>query len=236
VVAGIAGTAGGVSSLVSYPALLLAGLPPLAANVTNSLALVTLWPGSALGSRTELRGRGRWLLRMLPPMAITATAGAVLLLVTPPRTFTRIVPLLILVAVAALLLEPLISARRAADETRGPSHRLALPAALAAIGVYAGYFGAGAGVMVLAAMLLLVERDLPTANALKNMLTGAATLPSAFVFAFFGPVHWGAAVPLGVGIFVGARIGPEVVRRVPPARLRAVIAVLGIAMAIELAL
>src|SRR5580693_10064216 len=104
--AGIVGSAGGTASLISYPALLAAGLPPLAANVTNAVAFVAAWPGSALGSRPELRGQGPWLLRWAPLAAAGSAAGAALLLVTPARTFDRVVPYLLALAALALLLQP----------------------------------------------------------------------------------------------------------------------------------
>jgi uncharacterized membrane protein YfcA len=232
--AGIAGTAGGVASLVSYPALLAVGLHPLAANVTNSIALVGIWPGSALGSREELVGRWKWVRRWSLPMAVCAAAGAVLLLVTPAKTFGDIVPFLVLAAVAALLIEPVIQARRARRAIAGGPHRLILPLSLVPVGMYSGYFGAGSGVMLLTAVLLLVEPNLRQANALKNMLSGAGTLPTALVFVIFGPVHWGPAIPMGIGLFAGARIGPVVARALHPVVLRTVIAACGLVLAAQL--
>jgi uncharacterized membrane protein YfcA len=97
------GSAGGTASLISYPALLAVGIPALSANVTNSLAFVASLPGSALGSRPELSGQGRRLLRLAPLAVAGGGAGAVLLLVTPATVFVRIVPFLVAVAALALL-------------------------------------------------------------------------------------------------------------------------------------
>src|ERR1700689_4869342 len=104
--AGIVGSAGGTASLISYPALLAVGLPPLTANVTNAVAFVAAWPCSALGSRTELRGQGHWLRRQAPLAVAGSAAGAVLLLVTPGQVFDRVVPFLLALAALALLLQP----------------------------------------------------------------------------------------------------------------------------------
>src|SRR5690348_6678350 len=145
VVAGIVGTAGGITSLVSYPALLAVGLPPLAADVANLVALVACWPGSALTSRRELAGSGRWLARGLPLAGLGAAGGAVLLLTTPSGLFDRLVPCLLAVGSLALLLQPVLTRRLHAR--RGPV--LALPV-VAAVSVYSGFFGAGAGVLLLA--------------------------------------------------------------------------------------
>lgn len=108
---------------------------------------------------------------------------------------------------------------------------LTLPLGLLAIAVYCGYFGAGSGVMALALLLLTVEDNLPIANALKNILLGFADVVAAIAFAFFGPVHWGAAVPLLIGLAVGSVIGPAITRRVPPALLRMLVAGAGLGLA-----
>jgi hypothetical protein len=105
---------------------------------------------------------------------------------------------------------------------------------LVAVSVYNGYFGAGSGVMALALMLLTVDDRLPTANALKNMLIGAATALSALALVVFGSVDWAAVVPLGIGMFLGSTLGPGVARRLRPGVLRWAVALLGMALAIEL--
>src|SRR5580700_9815607 len=108
--AGIVGSAGGTASLISYPALLAVGLPPLPANITNAVAFVAAWPGSALGSRPELRGQGRQLLRWAPLAVAGSAAGAALLLVTPESVFDQVVPFLLAAAAIILLVQPAISA------------------------------------------------------------------------------------------------------------------------------
>ncbi len=112
VAAGLIGSAGGITSLVSYPALLGVGLPAHAANIANNVALVACWPGSALGSRPELRGKGPWLARWTWVAALGACAGAVLLLCTPSHAFVRVVPILVAFGSLSLLVAPRIMARR----------------------------------------------------------------------------------------------------------------------------
>src|SRR5580700_7787020 len=109
-VAGVVGSAGGTASLVSYPALLAVGLAPFQANVTNSIAFVANWPGSALGSRPELRGQGSWLRRWGVLAAVGGVVGVVVLLLTPRGVFDEVVPYLVASAALALLLQPRISA------------------------------------------------------------------------------------------------------------------------------
>jgi uncharacterized protein len=232
IVAGLVGTAGGITSLVSYPALLAVGIPALAANVTNIVALVTCAPGSALASRPELAGRGPWLRRWAPVAALGGAAGSALLLFTPAGVFGRVVPFLVIIGSLALLAQPRLSARR--QQQPGPGNRLLLPIGLFALSVYNGYFGAGSGVMVLALLLFTTDPDLPQANALKNLLIGAAVVVSAAAFALLGPVNWVAAPPLAAGMFIGSTLGPRVARRLPANVLRWAIALFGVALAIQL--
>src|SRR5260370_11083096 len=136
------GAAGGAASLLSCPALLAVGIPALAANVPNAVAFVASLPGSALGSRPELRGQGRWLLRWAPLAAVGGAAGAALLLLTPPSVFGRVVPFLVAFAALALLLQPRISTWQ--EKHLRKTSRLLLPCGLFAVSVYDGYWGAGA--------------------------------------------------------------------------------------------
>ena len=231
VLAGIVGTAGGITSLISYPALLAAGVPALVANVTNSVAVAACWPGSALASRLELEGRGRWLRRWAWVAAAGGAAGAALLLSTPSQAFARIVPFLVAAGSIALLAQPWISAR---FRGRALDSRPILLAGLLVVSAYNGYFGAGAGVMTLSLMLVTVDHRMAWANALKNMLIGAASVVSALAFIIFGPVDWRAAVPLSVGMLAGSMIGPRVARRVPARILRWLAALLGLGLAARL--
>lgn len=230
-VAGVVGTAGGITSLVSYPALLAVGVPPLPANVANIVALVTCWPGSALASGPELAGRGGWVWRWSWVAAAGGAAGATLLLYTPPGDFGRVVPFLVAAGSLALLAQPRLTARyhgRARHATA-----FLLPGLLV-VTAYGGYFGAGSGVMTLALLLFTVDQHLATANALKNMVIGAGVLVSALTLIVAGPVDWAAVAPLAAGLFAGSMIGPRVARRIPARVLRWLVALLGLALAVKL--
>lgn len=231
VLAGAVGTAGGITSLVSYPALLAAGLTPLAANVANLVALVGCWPGSAFASRTELAGTRPWLRRSLPVAAAGGVLGSVALLVTPPGVFSRVVPWLVLLGSASLLAQPVLTARRERHPHDGQASALL---GVGALSVYGGYFGAGSGVMLLALTLILVDARMAQANALKNMLVGGAAITSAAVFVIAGPVVWGAVLPLGAGLLIGSLLGPRIARRVPSRWTRYAAALLGVVLAVRL--
>ena len=231
-VAGVLGSAGGTASLISYPALLAAGIPPLAANVTNAVAFVAAWPGSALGSRAELRGQGPWLRRWAPLTAAGSAAGAGLLLVTPARTFDRVVPFLLAFAALALLLQPAVSTWLAGHPAR--SSRLLLPSGLALASVYDGYWGAGAGVMTLALLMIATDQHLARSNALKNMVLGVADVACCIVFILCWPVDWPAVAPMAGGFLAGSMIGPSVTRHLPGNALRIIAALAGLGFAIHL--
>lgn len=229
VVAGVIGSAGGITSLVSYPALLAVGIPPLPANVTNVVALVGSFPGAALGSRTELRGQVSWLRRWAPVAAAGSVLGVALLLLTPVQLFNHLVPYLLLLASFALFFQPLLSRWHEAHVHRQGAM---LGWGLFAVSVYSGYFGAGSGIMALALILLTVDPDFARANALKNMILGVATLVAALGFLIFGPVHLVAALCLGAGCVVGSFLGPSVARTIPGDVLRVIAAAFGIGLAV----
>jgi uncharacterized protein len=230
--AGIVGSAGGTASLISYPALLAVGLPPLAANVTNAVAFVAAWPGSALGSRTELRGQGSWLRRQAPLAVAGSAAGAVLLLVTPGQVFDRVVPFLLALAALALLIQPQATKWLAGRPAGG--HGLLFPVGLIAACAYDGYWGAGAGVMTLALLMITTGQQPARCNALKNMLLGIADVSCCIVFIACWRVDWTAAAPMAAGFLVGSMIGPALTRRMPGNVLRVLAALAGLALAVRL--
>ena len=231
VVAGIVGSAGGITSLISYPALLAVGIPAFPANVANNVSVTACWPGSALASRPELQGTASLLRRWAWVTAVGGAIGAVLLLSTPPGAFSRVVPFLVAAGALTLLLQPRLSALRG---RQAHASTPILVAGLLLVSVYSGYFGAGSGVMTLSLLLFTVDQNLARANALKNMLVGAATITSAVLFAVFAHVDWTAVAPLAAGTFAGSLVGPRVARRLPPALLRWLVAFTGLALAARL--
>ncbi len=229
---GLTGSVAGLASLVSYPALLAAGLPPVAANVTNTVAIVASSVGSAAGSAPELRGQGRRLRRLATASAAGGVVGAGLLLLTPPATFTRLVPWLIGAGSVAILLRPTpdaLARRHAAGDAP------ALPCGVFLVAVYGGYFGAAAGVLMLALLLAATSEPLARGNATKNVVMGVVNGVAALAFAIAAPVSWSAALPLAAGFLVGGRLGPVTVRHLPAGALRVAIAAGGLALAVRLA-
>lgn len=233
ILAGIAGAGAGIASLVSYPVLLATGLSPLVANVTNSVALTFTTAGAMVGSRPELRGQGERVRRYALLAVLGGVAGAVLLLTTAEEIFGYLVPWLIGLAALALLLRPWLQ-RRNADRLH--AEHGAVTAGVAVGAVYSGYFGAGAGVLVLALLAAVIPDSMPRLNALKNTIVGTSNTVAAIGFAILGPVSWGPALALAAGCFLGGLIAPWIVRRIPDRPLRIGIGLLGLGLAIKLGL
>jgi uncharacterized membrane protein YfcA len=225
--AGLTGSMAGLASLASYPALLAVGIPPIAANVTNTVALLANTVGTAAGTQRELAGQKRRLITLSSVAAVGGLAGAVLLLATPSSTFEWIVPVLIALGAALLLLrDPL--RRWAGAHTMSPA---LLAGAVFLIGIYGGYFGAAAGVLVLAVLSVAATEPLPVTNAVKSVVLGASNLAAAVIYAVAAPVHWAAAGLMAVGCLAGSWIGPSLVRRLPERPLRIAIAVAALGLA-----
>ncbi len=240
VLAGTVGTAGGVTSVVSYPALIATGLSPLHANVANLVAALACWPGSALTSRGELSGTWAGLPAGLVAAATGGAVGAFALRTTPARTFTAVVPYLVLLGSLVVLLQPAL-ARRFPPDSHGSSreapggrgHAAAL-LAIGAVSVYGGYFGAGSGILLLATTLTLLDPRIPQANAIKNMLLGAGALTAGVVFVVTAAVDWPQVIPLALGLFVGGMFGPPLARRLPSWTVRLASASAGLVLAASL--
>jgi hypothetical protein len=236
--AGLVGSIAGLASLISYPALLATGIPPVTANVSNTVALVLNSVGSVSASRPELKGQGRRLLPLAAAAVLGGIAGAVLLLLTPSEAFERIVPFLIAGASAAILVQrpPRDLAVKGAEHHRAGTHDpWWLPLGTFVVAIYGGYFGAAAGVLLLAMYLVTTGEGLPRGNAMKNVILGVANGVAAVGYIVFTSVAWSAVVPLAIGCLIGGRIGPTVVRRAPQAALRRVIALTGLGLAVYLA-
>ncbi|MEU7743449.1 sulfite exporter TauE/SafE family protein [Nonomuraea sp. NPDC049158] len=226
VAAGVVSTVVSLASIVSYPALLAFGLPPLTANVTNTVALMFTSVGAAVGSRPELAGQGGRVLRLGWVTALGGATGALLLLVTPARAFELIAPWLIAGASLLLVRRPTVRP--------GGEHGLLLRVALFVVSIYVGYFGAAGGILMFAVLAGFLDQSPARLNAAKNMLSGLANAVAGLGFALFGPVDWGAAVPLAAGFLLGGWLGPKIVRRMPGQSLRYVAAACGVAVAIKL--
>jgi uncharacterized protein len=229
----------GGGTLITFPALIALGVPPITANATSTVAL---WPGtmsSMWGYRAELAGARRWAIAFAIPSLAGGVVGALVLLQTPERRFAAIVPWLILGATLLFLLQkPLMMALNAAGRTHppitGPDGKL-LPPSLAfllyqfAVGVYGGYFGAGAGILMLAALGLMGLTNIHQMNGLKNWGGGMMNLVAVVVFAISGIVNWRIALTMAIGATLGGIGGSLLAQRVGKTWVRRVIIAVGFA-------
>lgn len=236
--AGLVSVLVSLASLVSYPALLAFGLEPVAANVTNTVALVFTGLGSMAGSRSELAGRGGVVLRLGLLAAAGGTVGAIALLMAPASSFQIVVPFLIGGASVFLLAQPRLARLRAAYDGADRRWReRGLRILLFGAAIYAGYFGAAGGILILAILTAMFPGWTPQqVNAVKNTVSMCANGTAAVGFAVFGPVHWGAVVPLALGFLLGGWVGPAFARRLPSTALRVIASICGVAMAVKFAL
>jgi uncharacterized membrane protein YfcA len=229
--AGIASTVASVASVVSYPVLLAIGLSPLAANVTNTMALICTAAGSVVGARPELSGQRERALRLAAVTAAGGAAGAGALLAAPASAFAVVVPVLIAGASVLLLVQPLangLSPRPGAEQSWW---RLA---GVFAAATYIGYFGAAGGVVLLAILATMFSESLIRLNALKNIISGAANAIAAAAFALFAPVDWTVVPLLAAGFLLGGMTGPRIARRLPARTLRILVSLCGLALAVKL--
>ncbi|WP_027006590.1 sulfite exporter TauE/SafE family protein [Conexibacter woesei] len=225
----------GGGSLVSFPALIATGLSPLSANVSNLIATLPGYLSSAAASREELAGQRARVRLLAAASAVGAAIGTTLLLVGPADTFKKLAPWLILMACALLAAQPFV-ARYVA---RSPAHHTAPRRLVVSVGiasVYGGYFGAGLGIILLAALGLTLEEPLQRLNALKQVLSLTVAVVSAVAVALFGPVSWLSALVVGAGTLVGGRLGVGVARKLPDQVLRGAVIALGVTVAVVLLL
>lgn len=226
--AGLVGYLTGLASLVSYPALLAAGLPPVTANVTNTLSLVGAGVGTTARSGREFLSRGRRSTAIeVLVAAVGGVVGAAVLVETGDLSFSLVVPWLVLLASLLLPLSPRLQTMRQLRT----APRWAYYSALFVVCVYGGYFGAGAGVIYLVVAVLLSGMDFHHSVMVKTVLLAVSNLTAALFFMATVPVDWWAALAMGVGCVAGGYLGPIAQDLIPDNALRWTIAVAGVCLA-----
>lgn len=227
-VAGAVNALAGGGSLLTFPALIATGLPPVQANVTNSVSVFPGYVSSALGSRADLAGQNQRIRSVLPACVAGTASGCVLLLLTPPRAFEVTVPFLVLGAAALLFFQERLRGLVGHPRASSPRRRaVSLQAVVFVSAVYGGYFGAALGVMVVASLALVLDETLSRVNALKNVLTTAVGVVTLLAFAAFGPVQWLAVLVLAPATVAGGYAGARLARRLPDHLLKGLIVAFG---------
>ena len=232
----------GAGTLITFPTLLALGVPPVLANVSNTVGLVAGSIAGAYGYRATLKGHLRLVLRLIVASALGGITGALLLLALPSETFAFVVPVLLILSAVLAAVQPRVAAavarRRAAKADlagaeAAPVHNgIWLLLGVAATGIYGGYFGAAQGVILLALLGMFVAGDLNDVNGIKNVLAATANIVGAIVFISLTPIDWGIAALIAVGAAVGGSLGSRYGRRMRPAALRALVVVIAVVAAV----
>lgn len=235
--AGVLTSTVGVASLLSFPVLVAVGLPPVVANVSNTIGMTPAGVSGSFGYRAELREHPRVTLLVLGTGMVGSVLGAVLLLGLPSAVFESVVPYLILFTCLLVGAQPTISRLlRRGQAERTPRHHLSPVTTFFAgvVGVYGGYFGAGSGVMMVAVLGFGTDLELRIVNALKTLAIFAGNVVAAAIFVVVADVDWLAAALLAAGSVVGGYVGARVGRRLPPTLFRVLVVVAGVTAAVTM--
>lgn len=236
--AGLINSIAGGGTLVSFPALLWVGRDAVLANATSTVALLPASLAGAYGFRRELKGGTRWLLLFGVPSLMGGVLGAALLLRTPPATFARLVPYLILLATLLIALqEPLSRRMSGSGEEGGPASGKWRAGAVVFqffVGIYGGYFGAGIGILMLAALGLLGFSDIHRMNALKNLLAVGINGVAAAYFIASGAVIWSDVLLMTFAAIAGSFAGTRLAYKLGRRFVRFVVIGIGLVMSVSL--
>jgi uncharacterized protein len=236
VAAGLVNAIAGGGTLISFPALIALGVPDVAANITNTVALCPGYLGGAVAQREDLKGQQRRLWLLVPAGIVGGIAGGFLLLVASENVFHLIVPFLILAAALLLAVQD-----RVRDWILKQSHNndpgkhgsgAVLPVGLAA--VYGGYFGAGMSVIILAVLGLFLDDTLPRLNALKQCISLGVNVAAAIFFLFSGLIIWPLVLVMATGALAGGAAGGRIAGKINPVLLRWTIVAISSAIGIVL--
>jgi uncharacterized membrane protein YfcA len=235
----------GSGSLITFPTLLAFGFPPVVANVSNNVGLVSGNVSGAVGYRRELAGQRSRLLRLGPISAVGSVAGAAALLALPSTSFKLIVPALILIACVLVFVQPWLSKRiterrkRQAEEEGAPDQGKertgpVLGAGVFAAAAYGGYFGAAQGVLVIGLLGTFLDESMQRVNGAKNVLVAIVNGTAALVYIIFAHVAWLVVLLIAVGSTIGGLIGARYGRKLPPLALRIFVVLIGVISAVKL--
>ena len=228
----------GSGTLITFPTLITLGFPPVTATMSNAIGLVAGGVSGTWGYRAELAGQWHRLRWQIPASVTGAVIGSYLLLHLPEKVFTRVVPVLLILALILVVIGPRIQAyARARAEAAGHSAEHVSPARMAAlvlgtfaVGIYGGYFTAAQGILLIGVMGALLPEDVQRMNAAKNLLSLLVNIVAAIAYTVvaFDRISWPAAGLIAIGSLVGGWLGAHYGRRLSPAALRAVIVVVGL--------
>ena len=233
--AGTVNAIAGGGSLITFPLLVAIGLPGVAANVSNALSVAPGYATSAVASRPDLVGQGRRILTIIPTIVVGVFCGSGLLLFTPRSVFDFVVPFLLLAAAGMMAFQKKLRALSGHPKDNSPRRAaIMLQVAVFFCGLYGGYFNAAMGVLLVAALALVLDEPLRRVNALKNVFSAVVGLTTVLIYSIFGPVNWAVVAVLAPATIVGGYIGARLARRMPSEVLRWTIVVFALVVAVVL--
>ncbi len=230
---GAVNSVAGGGSLITFPVAIAAGLPPVAANATNTLAMTPGGVAAAFAYRRELGPRTRLALALALPAALGGAVGAAVLLAAPAKVFELLVPWLVAAATGLIVLQQRISPKTG----RAPAKRSAwtVGALIALISIYGGYFGAGIGIVMLALLALLGKASIHQLNAMKSVIIAAVNAAASVYFLALHAPDLGAGAVMALGAILGGFAGAASARRFPAERVRWLVVAIGVCLSVLLA-
>ncbi|MBK9063995.1 MAG: sulfite exporter TauE/SafE family protein [Acidobacteria bacterium] len=232
--AGIMNALAGGGTLLTFPALLLAGVPAIRANATSTVALVPGAAASLAGYRREVGAHSRWLTTLLIPSLLGGAIGSVLLLMTPEKIFERLAPWLVLFATLLFFFQILWARRRPEAHAPEPSSWALASVAQFFAAIYGGYFGAGVGIVMLVILGGLGLTDIHAMNGLKNFFGICINSVAALYFIVRGAVDWPLALLMTAGAILGGFVGANFARRIGKDKARVAVVAIGLGITIVL--
>ena len=233
--AGAVNALAGGGTLITFPVLVALGVPPVSANVTNTVALCPGYLGGTLAQKKDLQGQSKRLWLVLPAAVIGGILGGWLLLRTGEKLFTDLIPWLILLASGLLAIQDPV--RNWMTSRLNRPHAGSAPQAFSSLtvglaSIYGGYFGAGLSVIILSALGLTIEDSLTRLNALKQAIAFAVNVAAAIFFIFSGQVVWPLALVMMVGALLGGTLGGKLAGKIKPSTLRWTVVTIGVIVAV----
>ncbi|SMY10898.1 sulfite exporter TauE/SafE family protein [Brevibacterium jeotgali] len=246
--AGAINAAVGSGTLITFPALVAFGVPPVTATMSNAIGLIPGGIASSFGYREEIRGQGRRLLKLVPASLLGSLVGAFLLLNLPDDTFESIVPILIVLALVLVVFQPMVQRFLRRKKTAEIAEVAEVAPASAGMGllspgrwtlvtlivlltaIYGGYFAAAQGIILVGLLGLVLPDSLQRINGAKNVLVLVVNITSATVYTIVGfdRIHWLAVLLIAIGSLFGGYFGARVARKLSPVLLRVIIVALGL--------
>jgi uncharacterized protein len=225
----------GGGTLITFPTLLALGVPPVAANMTNTVALCSGYLSGSVAQIKQLKGQRARMLPLVAFSVLGGLTGAALLRVTSDDSLRTLVPVLLGLATLLLAMQPrlkrMLGRDAAADGSTLPDAGW-LPFAIGVVAVYGGFFGAGLGVMLLATLGIGIHLPLTASNAIKQALSLVINVTAAAFFVFSGKVWWWLVLVMAIGSMLGGALGGRLVSRLDPAKFRLIVVVAGTALTI----